>query len=171
VKSGIRPDGGASSFYWRWGPLILWMLLISGLSTDAFSAAETGRLLLPLLRFLFPNMSPATLILLHGVTRKAAHVAEFAILALLWYRALDPSGSGWQTKTVLRVFILAAAFGALDEAHQLFVPSRTASIGDVGWDSLGAVLGLMARHVTGCNGEALGRQRSARPRITPPGAR
>jgi VanZ family protein len=169
VKPGIRPDEGVSSFYWRWGPLILWMLLISGLSTDAFSAAETGRLLLPLLRFLFPSMSPATLILLHGVTRKAAHVVEFAILALLWYRALKGSASGWQTKAMLRAFVLAAAFGALDEAHQLFVPSRTASIGDVGWDSLGAVLGLIARHVTCCNGLTLGRPRNARPRITPPG--
>ena len=132
---------------WRWGPLILWMAVISGLSTDAFSAAQTGRLLMPLLRLLFPAASLATLDLLHVVIRKGAHVTEFAILALLWYRALDWPRSGWQNKAALTAFVLAAGFGALDEAHQLFVPSRTASIVDVGWDGLGAVLGLITRHL------------------------
>jgi len=143
---GFR-SGEFQSAVWRWGPLILWMAVISGLSTDAFSAAETGRLLMPLWGWLFPGASPASLDLLHAVVRKGAHVTEFAILALLWYRALDWRGSGWRAKAALTAFVLAAGFGALDEAHQMFVPSRTASIVDVGWDSLGAVLGLIARHV------------------------
>lgn len=143
---GFR-NGEFQSAVWRWGPLILWMAVISGLSTDAFSAAQTARLLMPLLRLLFPGASPASLDLLHAVVRKGAHVTEFAILALLWYRALGWRSSGWQTKAALAALVLAAGFGALDEAHQMFVPSRTASIVDVGWDSLGAVLGLIARHV------------------------
>lgn len=132
---------------WRWGPLILWMAVISGLSTDAFSAAETGRLLMPLLRLLFPGASPASLHLLHAVLRRGAHATEFAMLALLWYRALDWRRSGWQTKAALTALVLAAGFGALDEAHQMFVPSRTASIVDVGWDSLGAAVGLVGRRM------------------------
>ena len=141
----IRREGFGLAL-WRWGPLILWMVVISGLSTDAFSAAETGRFLLPLLRWLFPDAAPATLSLLHAILRKGAHVTEFATLALLWYRALDWQRSGWQTKAALTAFVLAAGFGAVDEAHQLLVPSRTASVVDVGWDSLGAILGLLARH-------------------------
>lgn len=143
---GFR-SGEFQSAIWRWGPLILWMAVISGLSTDAFSAAETGRLLMPLLRLLFPGASPASLDLLHAVVRKGAHVTEFAILALLWYRALDWRRSGWQTKAALTALVLAAGFGALDEAHQMFVPSRTASIVDIGWDSLGAALGLVGRRM------------------------
>ena len=143
---GFR-NGEFQSAVWRWGPLILWMGVISGLSTDAFSSAQTARLLMPLLRLLFPGASPASLDLLHAVVRKGAHVAEFAILAFLWYRALNWCSSGWRTKAALTALLLAAGFGVLDEAHQMFVPSRTASIVDVGWDSLGAVLGLVARHV------------------------
>jgi len=130
----------------RWGPLILWMVVMSSLSTEAFSAEATGRFLLPALHWLFPEASPKTLELMHGVVRKGAHVTEFAILAHLWYRALDWHRTGWRTRTALAALLLTAGFGALDEAHQLLVPSRTPSIMDVGWDGLGAVLGLLVRH-------------------------
>ncbi len=146
IGVGLRAKGLRSAL-WRWGPLILWMAVMSGLSTDAFSAQQSGRFLLPVLRWLLPNASPAALDLLHGVVRKGAHVIEFAILAFLWFRALDWHRSSWQAKAALTAFVLAAGFGALDEAHQLLVPSRTASIVDVGWDSLGAILGLTVRHV------------------------
>jgi VanZ family protein len=121
------------------------MAVISGLSTDAFSAEQTGRFLLPLLRWLLRWASPATLVLHHVMIRKGMHLAGFGILALLWYRALPRGTSGWRERTALAAFVLAAGFGVLDEAHQLLVPSRTASIVDVGWDSLGAALGLLGR--------------------------
>ncbi len=73
-------------------------------------------------------------------------MAEFAILAYLWYRALDWHSTGWRARTALTALLLATGFGALDEAHQLLVPSRTPSVVDVGWDGLGAVLGLLVRH-------------------------
>jgi len=44
----------------------------------------------------------------------------------------------------LIAFLLSAAFGGADEFHQTFVPSRTGSLVDVGWDCLGAVLALIA---------------------------
>ncbi len=130
----------------RWGPLILWMMAMGGLSTDAFSAERTGRFLLPVLQWILPHASPRALALLHGLLRKGAHVAEFAILAYLWYRALDWHSTGWRARTALTALLLATGFGALDEAHQLLVPSRTPSVVDVGWDGLGAVLGLLVRH-------------------------
>jgi len=146
VRRASGQETAAWSTCWRWGPLILWMAVISGFSTDAFSGTETGRVLMPLLRWLLPDASPATLDLVHAGIRKGMHVAEFAILALLWYRALGWRGSGWQGGAALTALLLAAGFGALDETHQMFVPSRTASIVDVGWDSLGAVLGVLGRH-------------------------
>ncbi len=131
----------------RWGPPIVWLAVISGFSTDSFSANETGRFLIPVLRWLFPGAPPDTLNLVHVGIRKGMHVVEFGVLALLWYRALGWGRSGWQPKAALTAFVLAAGFAAMDEVHQVFVPSRTASIMDVGWDSLGAALGLVARHV------------------------
>jgi VanZ family protein len=43
-------------------------------------------------------------------------------------------------------FILAVGFAGLDEMHQVFVLGRTASVFDVGWDGLGAMLALMGRY-------------------------
>jgi VanZ family protein len=123
------------------------MAVISGFSTDVFSAANTGWILLPFLRWLLPSADPATLDLLHTGLRKGMHVTEFGILAFLWYRALAWGALGWRGRIAVAVFVLAAGFGALDETHQRFVPSRTASAMDVGWDSLGAALGLAGRRV------------------------
>lgn len=145
MSGGPGRAGTLWSGAWRWGPLLLWMTAISVFSTDAFSAHQTSRVLLPLLRWLFPDASPTTLDWLHGVVRKGMHVAEFGILALLWYRALARGISGWRGQAALAAFVLTAGFGALDEAHQMLVPSRTASIMDVGWDVLGAALGLGVR--------------------------
>jgi hypothetical protein len=124
------------------------MAVISGFSTDAFSAEDTGDLLMPLLQWLLPGASRATLDLLHAVLRKGMHVIEFGILVLLWYRALGWHGSGWQRKTAVAAFLLAVGFAMLDEVHQRFVPSRTGSLVDVGWDGLGAALGLGGRRAT-----------------------
>lgn len=124
------------------------MAVISAFSTDTFSAEETGDVLLPLLRWLFPGAAPATLDLLHAAARKAMHVIEFGILALLWYRALGWHGSGWQTRAALAAFLLAAGFAAVDETHQRFVSSRTGTLVDVGWDSAGAVVSLIGRWAT-----------------------
>jgi VanZ family protein len=121
------------------------MGVISVFSTDAFSHEETGRLLLPLLRFLFPRASAETLSTLHTAIRKGMHVAEFGVLALLWYRTLAWGGESWQTRAAGVGFLLAAGFAVLDEAHQTFTSTRGGSLVDVGWDSLGAALGLMCR--------------------------
>jgi VanZ family protein len=133
------------SLLWRWGPPLLWMVVIATFSADAFSAEETSRFLFPLLRWLFPDASPATLDLVHAGIRKVMHVLEFGILALLWYRALSWNGSGWQTRAALAAFLLAVGAAGLDEVHQAFVPSRTGTVMDVGWDGVGAGLGLVGR--------------------------
>ncbi len=147
MRRKSRWAGTAGSACWRWGPPIVWLAVISVFSTDAFSANQTGHFLIPVLRWLFPGASRATLNLFHVGIRKGMHVVEFGVLAILWYRAVAWGGSGWQPKAALTAFLLAAGIGALDEVHQTFVPSRTASMVDVGWDSLGAVLGLLARQV------------------------
>lgn len=147
MRQRTLPPRRSWPLLWRWGPLILWMAVISGFSTAAFSAEETSRFLIPLLRWLFPGVSPATFELLHLGIRKGMHVAEFSVLALLWYRALGWNGPRWHVRAALAAFLLAAGFGVIDEFHQTFVPGRTGALGDVGWDSLGAALGLVGRHV------------------------
>jgi VanZ family protein len=143
------------------------MAAISLGSTEALAAAETTRFIGPVLHWLFPDATPATLEILHGAIRKFGHVVEFAILALLWYRALAWAEPGWRPRVALAAFGLAALFAVLDEAHQAFEPSRTGSPIDVGWDSLGALCGLVGR------GLLFGRVRRAEntdaPKKDPPG--
>ncbi len=148
MRRGAYPSGWLWSVLWRWGPPALWMGIISGFSTDAFSAEETGRFLLPLLRWMLPGISPETLDFVHVVIRKGMHVTEFGVLALLWYRALRWGKPGWNGRTALGAFLLSAGFALADEFHQAFVPSRTGSLVDAGWDSLGAILSVVSRWAT-----------------------
>ncbi len=131
----------------RWGPIGVWVAIISLFSTAAFSAAETGRVLIPILHWFWPGISPATVDLVHFGIRKGMHVAEFGLLAILWYRGLAWGQACWQTRLALAALILAGGIAAMDEFHQIFVPGRTPAVADVGWDSLGATLGLAGRRV------------------------
>ena len=68
-----------------------------------------------------------------------AHVAVFAVLALLWARAL--AGSPHWAWPVLGLTML---YALSDEFHQSFVPGRHPDPWDLVCDGLGAVLGLAA---------------------------
>jgi len=113
------------SVCWRFAPPLIWMAIISGLSTAVFSVVQTGRILVPILHFLLPTASPETLDLLHAGIRKGMHVVEFAVLALLWYRTLSRRGTNWQGGAVVTALILVVSYAGLDEVHQFFVPGRT----------------------------------------------
>jgi VanZ family protein len=68
------------------------------------------------------------------VLRKGAHVAEYAILGALLYRALG------REALALAVGI---AYAATDEFHQRFVLGRHSSPVDVAIDAVGLALGML----------------------------
>ena len=117
----------------RYVPLVAWLVFISFASSDSFSAGNTSRIIGPLILWLFPNTSPETLLSVHLVTRKIAHFTEYAILGFLAARAFRTS-----SRPAIRDhwFVISAAlivvYALVDEYHQSFVPTRTASV----WDSL-----------------------------------
>jgi VanZ family protein len=96
---------------------------------------------------LLPGASPETLAALHAALRKLAHVTEYAILAVLVCRALEEPRRLPRT-VAAAAFALCAAYAALDELHQTFVPSRTGSPLDVALDVGGAALGIALRAAT-----------------------
>lgn len=109
-------------------------------STDSFSGTGTSRFLTPLLELLLPWADEAQLDLAHAVVRKTAHVTEYAILAVLTFRALaDPVRTPGQI--ALWTIVLCATYAATDEFHQTFVASRTGAVSDVLLDTAGAGLG------------------------------
>jgi len=133
------------SFLKYWLPLVIWLGVIFVGSSDLMSAQHTSRFIVPFLRWLNPHISWAAINTIHTVIRKLGHVSEYAILALLLWRALW-SGSTLRTKTPIlfgAVLLACAVFAAGDEIHQSFVRSRTPSGRDVLLDSAGALLGAL----------------------------
>jgi len=74
-----------------WIPAITWTALILLGSTDVLAAENTSRFLVPVLRWLDPGISWAAVDMIHTVIRKLGHVTEYAILAILLWRALGDS--------------------------------------------------------------------------------
>jgi VanZ family protein len=70
---------------------------------------------------------------------KALHVIEYGIFALLLCRALRGGGLGWRVCLPLAVLI-ASAYSASDEWHQLFVPGRDADTMDWAADTIASVV-------------------------------
>lgn len=135
-----------------WLPVILIMALIFAGSTRAFSGEKTGHWLIPIYQSIFPNAEMATLELLVFLTRKLAHVVEYAILSILCWRALTFAHRfppphwkklTWNRRHAWLAFAIAALYGASDELHQAFVPGRYSSFSDIIADSLGASIGLI----------------------------
>ena len=132
------------SFLKYWLPLLTWLCVIFVGSTDLMSAEQTSRFLVPLLRWLKPDISTEALAQVHFFVRKLGHISEYAIFALLLWRALR-SGTNLQMKLPIlfvAAWILCGVFAATDEFHQSFVSSRTASPIDVMTDVCGALIGL-----------------------------
>ena len=132
------------SFFKYWLPVLIWLGLIFIGSTDLLSAAHTSRIIGRILRCFNPDISAASIARAQFFVRKAGHLIEYAMLAILFWRGLR-GGSAWTAKlSILFVITLlvCAAFAAGDEFHQLFVPTRTSSVRDVMIDIVGAFIGL-----------------------------
>src|SRR5206468_12433340 len=110
------------SFLKYWLPLLIWLGVIFVGSTSVMSAEHTSHYVVPFLLWLKPGMSPGTIWTILVVARKCAHVTEYAILALLLWRALR-SVPVFHAKTLIlsgAVLLGCAAFAASDEFHQTF---------------------------------------------------
>jgi len=138
--------------FWRYGPLVVWILFISFASTNQFSASNTSEILRPLLLWFFPNLSESRLATVHFITRKAGHFSEYAVLAFLARRAFITSSRAFLQRYWFQIgLLLVVIYGLLDEFHQSFVPSRTASIYDSAIDVAGGFTVLLIFRLYGKN--------------------
>ena len=103
----------------QWGPVVLWAAVIFALSSIPGLGTGLGTW--------------------DTVLRKCAHATEYAVFALLLFRALGRE---------LPSFLLGLAYAASDELHQEFVRGRHASPFDVSMDAAGLALGLLLLHAT-----------------------
>lgn len=104
--------------YPLWLPLVAWMGLIFCLSAQ-------------------PDLPHPSNGWLDWLMSSVAHLLLFAVLAILWARALGQGRRSWLTALALTL-----SYALSDEFHQIFVPGRHADPLDLAFDALGAVSGL-----------------------------
>lgn len=142
-ESVARLDSSSKPLLKAWIPAVLWMGVIAVESTDWLSAHHTGRLLYPILHYLF-GVIPESFETWHFLIRKGGHVFGYAMLSWLLFRAwratlpmVDKRGRTlrWAGMAVGMTTLVAS----LDEWHQTFIPSRTGTPHDVLLDTVAGV--------------------------------
>ena len=114
----------------RWLPLIVWIVMIFGLSSIPGLSSDDVR---------FPTGSD-----------KVVHFFEYAVFAMLFYRGLSYGGVRVRWSIVIIVITSGIAVAALDEMYQSYIPRRDSSFFDLVMDSAGIVAGTLAaglRHI------------------------
>ncbi|MEN6355867.1 MAG: VanZ family protein [Armatimonadota bacterium] len=108
---------------YRWGPVALWMGLIFFLSSQSKLPA-------------IPGLDKI------DYSDKIEHAVAYGVLGFLTWRALSITALKWQQ--IIITIGIAAIYGLSDETHQLFVPGRTFDLLDLGADTLGAAIAVIA---------------------------
>lgn len=105
-----------------WLPVVVWALIIFNFSSHAV-----------------PKVGPSYWT--DFAAKKLAHIIEYGIFAVITYRALINSG----VKVPLAYYIaiiIPFIYGASDELHQSFTPTRTPTVRDVLIDTVGASVAI-----------------------------
>jgi VanZ family protein len=126
----MRDTAGQSAMvqvFWYWAPAVLYASAIFYLSSQSHPEDK-----LP--SFLFEEVSD-----------KVLHAVEYAILAVLCYRAFRwAAGPSFARQGLVLAIITASVYGITDEMHQFFVPFRESSWQDWLADTVGAAVGALS---------------------------
>lgn len=126
-----------------WIAASLWLGLIMAESTTFASAANTGRLLYPILHLLF-GVTKAHFPTWHFFIRKSGHFIGYFTLSLLlfrsWRATFPIAGIHWAMRWASISFLMTALVASLDEWHQTYLPGRTGNVHDVLLDSTAALV-------------------------------
>ena len=125
-----------------WLPAVGWMALIFTGSTGLLADSRTSRFLEPFLRWFWPGLADEALWRLIYYLRKAAHVTEYAVLAVLVLAAVHHTfrlrPPAWSWRRAGLALLVCGGYAVSDELHQAFEPTRYASGVDVLIDVSGA---------------------------------
>jgi hypothetical protein len=98
----------------RFLPPLAWSVLIAWFSSARWHGGATTPLVETWLRALLPGATLEQIAGAHWLLRKTGHVIEYAVLALLWRRALAGANPPGPWRWPLALAVLTAG---LDEAH------------------------------------------------------
>lgn len=121
--------------------LVIWISFIffNSLQPGNISGANSGRIVNQIVKVLDVLNIQIEYNKLSLIVRKGAHIFEFMVLAILFFTVLINFPILHQLFLSL-VFSISIAI--IDETIQLFVSGRAGSIVDVGFDSIGVLIGL-----------------------------
>ena len=75
------------------------------------------------------------------IVKKGGHMIGYAMLAVACYLAAYGANRN-RTRSAVLSLCLAVVYAVSDEYHQSFIPGRSATVMDVGIDSVGAIIGV-----------------------------
>ena len=140
----MRPQSAAGDLLKYWAPPIIWMSMIFWFSTDLFSGDNTGSLLWKVVSFIYPAATQELFDSIHFYVRKSGHLTEYAVLALLLFRAFRSGAQArWRRWWALSSLLVAFLYALSDEYHQTFTRHRTGSVYDSLIDTSGAATALV----------------------------
>lgn len=124
------------------------MLIIFLWSTDFGSAKNLNPRITGIFQTFFPDMArkmdPDLVYRINFNIRKTAHVTEYAILAILAYRAFAFGAPHFRSsRNVVLPLLLGILYAASDEYHQSFSRLREGTAADLVFDIFGVILGLL----------------------------
>ena len=128
---------------WAFAPLAVWIVIVFAMSSSGASMAETSRFIGPFIRWIYPDISPETLKVIHVGVRKLAHIFEYAVLAFLSVRAFSMvAGHRLGNWRYLIAIIPVAVVALADEYRQSLDVTRTGTIDDAILDIASGMLAI-----------------------------
>lgn len=139
---GARQSRLRITLAWLW--VALWAAVIWQFGTDAYSLRRTSNFMQWVIEGLVGPIDPATRYKLYLLFRKSAHFIEYAILAVLSFRAalLSAARARIVTSCWIAIFFVAT-IAAADELRQSYSTARTGSPYDVLIDVAGGLVALL----------------------------
>ena len=127
-----------------WVPVLIMLGLMAYFSTDVFSGENTRGAIETILNWFSIHPSKHAIAHINFITRKCAHFFEYAVLATLIFRAFRADSTlRWRLTWFLGSLAIVVSWSLLDEYHQSFTHTRTASIYDSMLDSAGGLFALI----------------------------
>jgi VanZ family protein len=143
VSQANRIESSFAKNLLYWLPPLLWMSVIFIFSTDIFAGENTGSTLWAIASFVYPAVTREEFGLIHFYIRKAAHFTEYAVLALLLFRAFRSGAiERWRWSWTIGSLLVVVVYALLDEYHQTFTGRRTGAVYDSLIDISGGVVCL-----------------------------
>jgi hypothetical protein len=140
-------------------PSVLAVLLIAGESTQTFSIENTSQWIAPFWFRHFAWLPMQRFWEFNEALRKGGHLVGYGLVCLAFFAAWMPwlsrrssvrlpspsSKNHWNFKNRVAGLALISTLllGAADELHQSYVPQRTSTMTDVGFDVCGGYFALM----------------------------